>query len=219
MPIEEAKALAATAIMTTRQKGEFVVQRLDAGGDLYIVVEGQLIANRYSLAGREVGVRRIGTGGYFGAIAAVDRRPQTANVVALTTARIGQIPAPSVCRFLESSPPFARTLLEDLAESAREHRQRLFEMNSLTVSGRVDLEILRLAARAGISGNRAIIPLSGTHAEIASFVGGQREAVTREFSRLRRRRIITRVGRALHVLDIRALVEAAEEYGAEADDL
>jgi CRP-like cAMP-binding protein len=214
MPYPELRQLAADAAFFTRRRGEQVLPHLGDGRDIFVLFEGVLLANRFSISGREVAFRRILPGDCFGQIGAIDGLPRSAGAVALTDARIGRIGAAGVERLLESSVPFVRALAEDLAAMVRESRERLFEAHAYTVPRRVDLELLRMAACAGIEGNRAVIRNSPTHAELASLVGGQREAVTRQYQRLMRGGVIRRFGRTLHVLDVQALAGSVAGGGS-----
>jgi CRP/FNR family transcriptional regulator, cyclic AMP receptor protein len=215
MSRHELENLAKVVVTRAWAKGDLILQESGANGDIYIVFDGILLENRYSRAGREVDFLRIVPGGYFGEIAAIDRGGNPTNVIALTRARVGRIPEAAVNGLLAASPHFGRALLEGLAASVRRFQMRLFEMNTLTVASRLHVELMRMAVSAGIRGNRATIVDSPTHAEFAALLGGQREAITREFSRLVTNGVVEPVGRVLKLLDVAALSEVAESAGAD----
>jgi CRP-like cAMP-binding protein len=120
---------------------------------------------------------------------------------------------------MTESLPFVRAVAEELARQVRSLRGRLFETHAFTVPARVRFELFRMAAAAGIAGNRAVLHDSPTHAELAAFIGAQREAVTREYQRLVRRGVIGRRGRALEIVDVVALASAIDELGSSVEDV
>jgi CRP-like cAMP-binding protein len=192
-----------------------VIEHLSGGRDMFVLIDGILMATRFSVEGREVAFQRILPGQYFGHLAAVDGLPRSASVYALSDSCIARIPAAVVDALLAGSLPFVRALARDLAGMVRGLRERLFERHALTVSRRVAFELFRMACAAGVEDNAASIRASPTHAELASLVGGQREAVTREYQRLAQRGIIRRAGRTLHILDVRALADLVGEREAQ----
>lgn len=196
-------------------RGEVIVRHLDHDRDVFLVFAGSLLANQFSVGGREVSYRRIGAGSYFGELAAIDGQPRSVNVVALTHARIGTLPGTVFRDLLDRSPALAHTLLVDMAHRVRDLSGRLFEATAATVPMRVDAELLRLAMTAGVDDNAAVIASPPTHAELAALVGGQREAVTREVGRLIAARLIAKRGKTLEILDVEGLIERLETGGGE----
>lgn len=215
LPADDLAVLDAALRIRDYARGEIVVRHLDTGADVFVVFAGQLLANQFSAAGREISYRRILAGSYFGELAAVDGLARSVNIVALTEARVGMIPAPVFARLLDASPPLARALLAGMAARIRDLSNRLFETSAVTVPFRVDAEIIRLAMAAGVAANRATIAAPPTHAELAALVGGQREAVTREIGRLIDAGLVAKRGRALDVLDIDRMIERVEDGGGE----
>lgn len=191
------------------QRGEIVIEYLSEGRDLFLLLDGQLLINRYSASGVEVGYGRIRPPGYFGELAVFDEAPRSVNIVALTTARIGCIARPAVLHLLDTIPAFARTLLADMAMRTRDLTNRLFEATALSVPGRVENELVRMCVAAGIT-EGGLLENMPTHAELAALIGGQRETVTRTLNRLADLGIVTKQGRNLVVCDFEALLERAE---------
>lgn len=196
-------------------RGEMVVRHLDTGSDVYVLFDGQLLANQFSASGREISYRRIVAGNYFGELAAVDGLARSVNIVALTEAKVGMVPGSVFRGLLDTSPALARALLADMATRVRDLSNRLFETSAVTVPFRVDAEIIRLAMAAGVEANRATIALPPTHAELAALVGGQREAVTREIGKLIDAGLVDKRGRSLIVLDVDGVIERVEDGGGE----
>ena len=215
METGEVQALSTSIEPLRFGKGELVVQRQDQDGGLYLVLDGTLLANQYARSGREVGYRRIQAGSYFGEISAIDGLPRSVNIVALEDVRIAHLPQREVLRLFVESPNFMRALLEDLAGMARALTDRLFELTAVSVACRVDIELLRMAALAGVEEGRATIHPCPTHAELAVLVSSQREPVTREINRLAGLNIVSQTGRTLTILDMAALTAEIDRIGGD----
>jgi CRP-like cAMP-binding protein len=107
---------------------------------------------------------------------------------------------------LDSSPKASQWILSRHAAIIRGLTDRVYELITFSVNGRICAELQRLAAEAGVENNRARITRMPTHREFASKVGTTREAVTRQFSDLLRRKLISKKrGRELVVLDTEGL--------------
>lgn len=203
--------VARDAIRVARhEKGETIIAHQDPGQDVYLLMEGTLLANRYSAAGREVGYRRIREGTHFGELAAFDGQPRSVNVIALTDCTIGTIPAATFRQLLERSTAFVETLLTRMAEIIRDLSDKVFEASAGSVRLRLDSELIRMAMEVGPEGNRAHIANPPTHAELAALIGGQRETVTRAFNELVSEGIVSKEGRSITIEDLDTLIERVE---------
>ena len=194
----------------TYDRGEVVIEHLSNGRDLFLLIDGQLLVNRYAASGLEVGYGRIRPFGYFGELAAFDEAPRSVNIVALTPARVGCISRSAVLTLLDDIPGFARTLIADMAGRIRNLSNRLFEATALSVPGRVENELVRMCVAAGIADDGGVLENMPTHAELAALIGGQRETVTRTLNRLVDLAIVAKQGRNLVIRDFEGLLERAE---------
>lgn len=192
------------------ERGEIVIEHQSEGRDVFLLIEGQLMVNRYAASGLEIGYRRIRPPAYFGELAVFDKAPRSVNIVALAPARVGNIPGAAFLTLLDAMPDLARTLLADMAGRVRDLSNRLFESTAVSVPGRVEAELLRMCVAAGIGEDGGVIDNMPTHAELATLVGGQRETVTRALNRLAELDIVAKQGRSLVIRDFDALLERTE---------
>src|SRR5205085_2383151 len=86
---------------------------------------------------------------WFGDLAAIDRRPRSADVVATSSSLVAVLPAPKFLALLAAHPTIANTLIAHLVMNIRELSDRLFDLSTLGVQNRVDAELLRLAQHTG----------------------------------------------------------------------
>ncbi len=99
--------------------GKVVVTEGAAGSEFFVIIEGRARVERH---GRQVNV--IGSGGFFGDLALLDRAPRNASVIAdsdLEVARIGQ----RAFDTLLDHPGFSKKLLAGLARRLREQDARI----------------------------------------------------------------------------------------------
>ena len=161
-----------------------VVQHLDDDDDVYIILSGSLIASIISPEGREVAFDVMIAGEYFGEIAAIDGGGRSASVAALVDAEVGLISGNRFRELVGQHPKISSALVRDLVARIRRLTERNYENIALRIKHRVQLELLRLANRAGVLHDGGVLTPAPTHAQIAARVGANREAVTREISAL-----------------------------------
>jgi CRP/FNR family transcriptional regulator, cyclic AMP receptor protein len=161
--------------------------------------EGQVRVLIRTPAGKESILRDIRSGEYFGELAAIDGRPRSAGIAAVTDSVIARMP-PAIFRgVVHAYPDVCDQLLVLLACQIRMLANRINEYGTLDARTRIYAELLRLA-RTGQSGE-AIISPPPTHAELAARVSSHREAVTRELNNLTRAGLLGRRRGALVLLD------------------
>lgn len=179
--------------------------------DIFFVAEGKVRVSIYAMSGKEVTFRDIDAGEFFGEFAAIDGKPRSANVVAVTDALVAVMSGLVLWEVLEEHPPVAAFLLKHVTAKARALSERVYEYSALSVRNRIHAELLRSARRDLGEDNKAVISPAPTHAEIASRVGTHREAVSRELSVLARDGLIERQGRTLLIHDMVALERMVDE--------
>jgi CRP-like cAMP-binding protein len=97
-----------------------IVQEGQAGMRMYVVLEGTVVV---SIEGTVV--ERLGPGGVFGELALIEQAPRLASVSAETDCSLLPINRTAFLALVESSPEFAASLLNALAERLRRLTSRL----------------------------------------------------------------------------------------------
>lgn len=208
-----ARAILLSSAQTIRaQRGQTLLVRGERSSSVYFVLEGTLAVVLYSANGREVYLRELGAGEFFGELAAIDGEDRSANVVALTNARLMAITRDNFFAAIHSCPEVANWILRTLSTQVRSLAEKVLEMRSLNIQARLHSELLRLGRGAHAAGKREVFP-APTHAELANRIGANRESVTREMNALVSRRIIRTGRKRLEFLDIRGLEESLDALG------
>jgi CRP-like cAMP-binding protein len=201
-------ALAGRCRRVRAARNDMIIDQLAEERDVYFVLSGAVRAVIFSASGREVSFRDIAAGGLFGEFAALDGGPRSACVIATRPTEVLRMPQDVFRAAVFGEPAVLDVLLRHLIGLLRHYTDRVIELGTLPVAGRVHAEILRLArAGAGAAAKRfAIVPFP-THAELAARLGTHREAVTRELSRLADAGIVATARGRLDVLDLGRLSE------------
>jgi CRP-like cAMP-binding protein len=197
------------------EPGELIVDYLDASDEVFFVSIGEVCVTIYSLAGKAVSFRNLGSGEIFGEYAAIDGEPRCASVEARTSCLVASMSATSFRKLLLSEPHVAQALIKSLVRNVRTLTKRVYEFSTLAVNNRIQAELLRLASLGQREGNSARLEPAPTHSEIASRISTHREAVSRELNRLSRIGIIERQHGALIVRDLGRLAAMLHEMTGE----
>lgn len=199
------KALADRWMVEQFAAGRLIFGDKDPSRDVYFVLDGAARAAAFTLNGREVSFNVIGPGDCFGEIAAIDGGIRSSSVAATTDVTVGRLAASDFQQLLATETEVARAFFVLLCGKVRGMSDKLVEYTELTSAQRVRRELTRMARDARISGDSAVINDLPTQTELASRILARREAVTREFARLKREGFIERRGKGLHVPSIRRL--------------
>lgn len=193
------------------KKGSEVLHHLGQDDDVYFIVSGRVTTTIYSFEGKEISYQELGPGATFGELSAIDRLPRTANVITIEDSRFGVMSRIYFWQLVEQYPSVAAAALKRLAGLVRFLVDRVYQYGALDVSGRIRMEVLRLARQNMSNGDCATIENFPTHKEIASRVNTHREAVTRELNELTRLKLIEQEKRVLKVLSLSQLAELLPE--------
>lgn len=193
------------------EAGQRLVGREDGDRDLHFIIAGTVRVTTYSSGGRETSFRELAAGTSFGELAAIDGRPRSADVVALTPGLLASLPPAAFRELLREEWIVNERVLVRLADLARGLVDRVLELSTLSVQQRVCMELLRIARSSGDTAGRELrIEPAPKHVELANRVSTYREQVTRELSALAKAGVLVREGGALVVRDPLRLQRMAE---------
>jgi len=199
-------------IMVVRfDRGETIIRHEAEDTDVFLLLEGQALVNRYSLAGREISYRRLPADCYVGELAVFDGRPRSVNVIAVTEVVMGRLSGAAFTELILTLPEAMQALLRDLSARIRDLSDRIYENTASSVKMRFYSELMRAALAEKGDGNEIVLVNPPTHAEWAAIVGGQREAITRAVGELTSMGIIRKQGRNLVVMDLERLIDQIDE--------
>ncbi|WP_312030566.1 Crp/Fnr family transcriptional regulator [Methylosinus sp. H3A] len=202
--------LDARCVWRRAQEKECILNFKDDSADIYFVTYGDVRVSIQSVAGKDLLLRVIEEGGFFGELSALDGKPRSAAIHAITDTVIARM-SPTIFRdVIHRYPDVCDQVLETLTAEVRRLATRVNEFTNLDVRGRIHAELLRLARSDAGGENRGVISPVPTHAEIAARVSTHREAVTRELNRLERAGLLERRRGAFVLLDLAELSASVE---------
>jgi CRP/FNR family transcriptional regulator, cyclic AMP receptor protein len=182
--------------------GEFLLDDPADGYALSVVTNGRLRAVRM-ISGREIILRDIDEGEYFGELTAIDGKLGQAQIVAITDAMVARMPSNAFREVIYQYASVCDHVLANLTERLRALNDRFSEQISLSNRERLCVELLRLS-RQTANGRIAVSP-PPSHFEIAARIGGCRETVTKLLSALEREGLISRSRTAIALTDVARL--------------
>jgi CRP/FNR family transcriptional regulator, cyclic AMP receptor protein len=182
----------------------------DRSTEAYFVAWGKVRVYLPTWHRTDVILADIGAGDFFGELAAIDGRPRSASVTALTSTTLGCMPAVVFRNAISQHADVSVQILRLLSARIRLLDARVWEYSTLAVRYRVRAELLRLGRLKTDQPDRAVISPPPTHSELAARINTHREAVSRELATLERSGLLERRRGALVVLDVTALVDSIE---------
>jgi len=192
------------------KKGDQIVRVKDIDTNIYIIDCGRVRVTLFSNEGKEVSFVDIGKGGNFGELSAIDEKPRSANVIALSDTKITVISPEEFFRLLEKYPRLTIEILRQVTGVVRRLCDRIFVYSTMHVRNRICLEILQMAK--GNMDLDGVVRINNppTQLEIASRVSCTREAISREFKFLIEAGILTKSAKKIVIEDIKLLQEMVD---------
>lgn len=190
----------------TARPGQVLIEQGEVSDQVYFVFSGRLLGQLVSENGREIAFAEILPGSQFGEIAALDGLPRSITVSAVEDCRLGVIAGAAFRRWCEAEPALALALARDLAARNRRLTERIFGLVAHDVETRVRLFLSRLAQAAGELKTGGVVRGAPSHDEIATFVGANREAVSRAIARLAAAGALDSGRRRIVIRDVEALM-------------
>ena len=170
-----------------------------------VLVAGALVGSLVTEDGRQIGFTNIRERAYFGEMSALDGQPRSITVTATVPCTLARLPVAAFRRWIDAHPSIAVNLAIDLSERNRELNQRVFGLIAHDVETRVRLLLCQIAQGAGQLKAGGVVSPAPTHEAMASFVGANREAVSRAISRFAKAGMLERSRQRIVVRDVRAL--------------
>src|SRR5258708_29847617 len=90
--------------------GQWIIDYQDASSDVFFVVSGAVRVVIQS-PGRELLLRQINAGEFFGELAAIDNAPRSSGIVAMTDVTVARMSAAVFCAALHAHPDVCDQLL------------------------------------------------------------------------------------------------------------
>jgi CRP/FNR family cyclic AMP-dependent transcriptional regulator len=173
---EELDFIAEYASPRTFAKGSVIISEGDEALALYVVVSGELKVYTTTHSGREITLRVLGPGDYFGELTLFDDATRSASVQATEPCELLALPKAKLSECLGARPKLYAKLLKDVSSMVRRTTDELKRVASMDVYQRVANLLLELATPQG---DELVVAGRFTQQEIANRVCASREMVSR----------------------------------------
>ncbi len=166
------------------------MQHGDRTTETYFLLSGAVIGQLVAQNGREILFTEIAKGGYFGELAPLDGAPRSITISASANSLFAKLNEANFMQMLTDYPQVSINLATDLAAQLRRMNERVFGLVVHDVETRVRIRLSQLAQDQEQLFNGGIISQMPTHEVLASFIGSNREAVSRAIARLSKSGVI-----------------------------
>jgi len=193
---------------------EWIIDYQDDSNDVFFVISGSARVKLQALSGREVLLREIEAGEFFGELSAIDRQPRSSGIMAVTEVTVARMAAVIFRDIVHGHPDVCDQVMALMAGQIRNLVTRVHEFTNLDAKHRIYAELLRLSKPVAGNPDQALVSPPPAHTEIAARVSIRREAVAREIKALERAGIIGRRLGALVLTDtaqLRKMIDDASE--------
>ena len=199
---ESLEQVAAIGTLQSFQAGDLLFADGDECHGSFLLLEGQAKVFKYAETGREQIMGILGPGDYLAGVPAFDGRQYSANATVLDPLRVLFLPRGPFLALLRRDPTLSFNLLTIFSHHLRRFAQLIETLSLKEVSGRIATYLLLLSHQ---SGDRAIVELDITKAQLAAFIGTVPETLSRVLQKMGRDGLLKLDGNTITILDFPAL--------------
>lgn len=161
-------------------RGQVLCSEGDPGDSLLVLEGGRVRISRYSAGGQEVVLAAVEAPAAFGELALIDGAPRSATIVAQTAVRVRVLGRDAVQALIAREPSVAMGLLRAVTGMVRATNERLADVLSLDVPGRLAKWLLGRAETHGAARPEGVsVPLGMSQGELAAELGTTRVSVNK----------------------------------------
>jgi CRP/FNR family transcriptional regulator, cyclic AMP receptor protein len=157
-------------------KGNVVLTEGDIGDSLYAIVSGRVKVFIGDEDGREIILKILGPGDFFGEMSLIDSQPRSASVSTLEHAVFKVLSRSAFENSVEKAPRIATLVMQALAKRLRDADRKISTLALMDVYGRVANTLLELAINTN---GKLVVGEKLSQQDIANMVGASREMVNR----------------------------------------
>jgi CRP-like cAMP-binding protein len=187
---------------------EILFEQGDKGDALFAVQSGRLEISVLSEDGRRLVLDVMRRGAILGEIALFDPGPRTATATAVTETRLLRITNRDMMAAISRSPDLAADMIRLAGQRMRSMNRQITEQALLPLGARLARKLIYLAVDE--AGDDAVLPMS--QANLAEFVGGSREQVSKTLNEWKRAGILEMTRMGIRVRDPSALASMAHTH-------
>ena len=172
---EELVSIGAHTAWRVFEKGDVILRQGELADAFFVIASGQ-VKVYMTEGGRDVILKTLSTGDFFGELPMFDREPRSASVAALERCHLQTLSYKAFQRAMEDSTDIAKRVLVTLVKRLRDADRKISTLALMSISSRVARTLLELAI---VSNGRKVVGEPFTQKDLAGMVGASREMVNR----------------------------------------
>jgi CRP/FNR family cyclic AMP-dependent transcriptional regulator len=179
-------------------KNAVVLTEGEMGDSLYMIQSGKVKVFIGDEEGREIILKILGPGAFFGEMSMIDKQPRSASVTTIEPSTFLVLAHAGFERCVEQAPRIAKLVMECLAQRVREADRKIGTLALMDVYGRVASTLLELSV---YNNGKLVVGEKLSQQELANMVGASREMVNRILKDLSDRGFISIESKAITIIN------------------
>ncbi len=179
-------------------KNAVVLTEGEMGDSLYMIQSGKVKVFIGDQDGREMILKILGPGDFFGEMSMIDKQPRSASVTTLESSVFLVLTHAAFEKTVEKIPRIANMVLRVLAQRVREADRKIGTLAMMDVYGRVASTLLELAV---YDKGKMMVSEKLSQQDLANMVGASREMVNRILKDLADRGFISVESKSITIIN------------------
>jgi CRP/FNR family cyclic AMP-dependent transcriptional regulator len=194
----ELDVIRAVATEKSYPKNAVVLTEGEMGDSLYMIQSGKVKVFIGDEEGREIILKILGPGAFFGEMSMIDKQPRSASVTTIEASAFQVLTHAMFERCVEQEPRIGNMVMQILAQRVREADRKIGTLALMDVYGRVASTLLELSVH---SNGKLMVGEKLSQQDLANMVGASREMVNRILKDLSERGFISIESKAITIIN------------------
>jgi CRP/FNR family cyclic AMP-dependent transcriptional regulator len=194
----ELDVIRAVASEKNYQKNAVVLTEGEMGDSLYMIQSGKVKVFIGDEEGREIILKILGPGAFFGEMSMIDKQPRSASVTTIEPSTVQVLTHAAFEKCVEQEARIGNMVMQILAQRVREADRKIGTLALMDVYGRVASTLLELSV---YSNGKLVVGEKLSQQELANMVGASREMVNRILKDLSDRGFISIESKAITIIN------------------
>src|SRR6202158_3480807 len=179
-------------------KNAVVLTEGEMGDSLYMIQSGKVKVFIGDEEGREITLKILGAGDFFGEMSMIDKQPRSASVTTLEAATFLVLSHAAFERCVEQAPHIGNVVMQVLAQRVREADRKIGTLALMDVYGRVASTLLELSV---YNNGKLVVGEKLSQQDLANMVGASREMADRILKSLSDRGFISIESKSITIIN------------------
>jgi CRP/FNR family cyclic AMP-dependent transcriptional regulator len=179
-------------------KNAVVLTEGEMGDSLYMIQSGKVKVFIGDEDGREIILKILGPGDFFGEMSMIDKQPRSASVTTIEASTFLVLTHAAFEKCVEQAPRIGNMVMQILAQRVREADRKIGTLALMDVYGRVASTLLELSV---YNNGKLMVGEKLSQQDLANMVGASREMVNRILKDLSERGFISIESKSITIIN------------------